>query len=146
MRTWPFVLGGFLLALTVRRRYPAPLAAVYVTSPYGPRVVDGVAQDHNGVDLRAAIGTPVLAIGPGIVRTGWNERSGNYALLHLDGEQDIVAGYAHLSAFSVPQGQRVTAGQVIGLAGDTGNARGPHLHFTIRVNGQTVDPAQYVRL
>lgn len=146
MKAWPLILGAFLLTIAVRRRYRAPLEEVYITSPFGPRVLDGVLQDHNGVDLRAAVGTPVLAIADGVVTWGWNERSGNYILLQLDGSEDIRAGYAHLSRIDVAQGARVTAGQIIGLSGNTGSARGPHLHFTIRVNGDTVDPSTYVQL
>jgi len=144
MKAWPFILGAFLLTVSVRRRMRAPLDNVYVTSPYGPRVVDGQVQQHNGVDLRAAVGTPVFAVADGVATWGYNARSGNYILLKISPE--LTAGYAHLSSISVGQGAPVKAGDIIGLSGETGSTRGPHLHFTIRVNGDTVDPSQYVQL
>lgn len=144
MKAWHLIAGVFALALVVRRRMRAPLDAVHITSPYGPRKVNGVLQDHNGVDLRADIGTPVYAVGDAVVTTGYNQRSGNYLLLSMPG--NITAGYAHLKSFHVGTNARVSAGDIIGTTGNTGNTRGAHLHFTIRVNGETVNPAQYVQL
>jgi len=143
MRSWPLVLGGVIITLSMRRKYPAPLKDVVITSPYGPRVVGGAVQQHNGVDLRAAVGTPVYAVADGVATWGANDRSGNYLLIQSG---DLTFGYAHLSRFDVAQGERVTKGQQVALSGNTGNTRGAHLHFTVKVNGETVDPAQYVRL
>ena len=142
MKAWGIVLGGVLLMLSVTRRLRAPLDDVYITSDYGPRLRNGEWQEHNGVDLRAAVGTPVYAVGAGRVTYGANDRSGNYALLTLD--TGHVAGYAHLS--TIGTARNVEAGEVIALSGDAGNTRGAHLHFTYRVDGQTVDPKKYVRL
>lgn len=143
MKVWPLFVGGLIVTLSMRRKYPAPLKSVTVTSPFGPRVVGGQVQNHNGVDLRAAVGTPVYAVADGTVTWGANDRSGNYILLTAG---DLTFGYAHLSRMDVAQGASVTKGQQIGLTGNTGNTRGAHLHFTVRVKGEPVDPEKYVRL
>ena len=143
MKAWPWIVGGLVFTLSLRRRLPAPLDRVSITSPFGPRLVNGTLQDHNGVDLYAAIGTPVKAVSKGVATWGYNDRSGNWILIE-DGP--YVYGYAHLSSIEVLQGQQVRQGDRIGATGATGNTRGAHLHFTVRVNGETVDPVQYVRL
>lgn len=118
-----------------------PLARSRLTSSFGARrhPVTGGQRLHAGVDLAAPAGTPVQAFADGVVvQAGW---AGGYGLLvsvaHRDGSQ---TRYAHLSRIAVNVGQRVGAGQMVGLVGSTGLSTGPHLHFERRVRGFAVNP------
>lgn len=118
-----------------------------VTSPFGPRNnpnAPGSTQNHQGIDLRAGIGTPVKSALPGRV-TFAGESGGNYGtLIKIQHPGNFESRYAHLSAVSVNVGEDVTAGQVIGESGDSGNAKGPHLHFELRSNGTPINPSGYM--
>ena len=94
-----------------------------------------------GNDLAAAEGTPVLAAADGVVRIAGSHKSyGSYLrLLHADGDETL---YAHMQYLFVKAGETVTAGQILGTVGETGNATGPHLHFEILHKGLRYDPAQ----
>jgi len=92
----------------------------------------GDGRGHQGVDIGAACGTPLVAVGAGRIRVSkYHSRAGNYAVLDLkESALDLV--YAHMvEPAAVPVGQVVAAGQPIGLVGDTGNASGCHLHFEV---------------
>jgi len=121
-----------------------PLRVVRITSGFGPRLhpLLGYGRMHRGVDFGAAIGTPVLAAGDGVVAaTGWSGGYGRRIVLrHPDGAETL---YGHLSreAPALLPGGRVAQGQVIGWTGATGQATGPHLHFEVRLRGVAVDPA-----
>lgn len=100
---------------------------------------------HEGVDIGAPVGTPIIAVQDGIVVYSDNGITGYGNLLvtvHGDG---TAAFYAHCSALFVFPGQRVTQGQIVGEVGATGYARGPHLHFEYRKNGQLRDPMKVLR-
>lgn len=118
-----------------------PLDSVRVTQHFGNTsfAASGAynGQGHNGVDFGGAIGTPVKAVLGGTVQEV-NQGAikycqyGKWVLVkHTNG---LTSLYAHLSAISVSKGQAVTAGQTVGLLGDTGYATGPHLHFTLYVS------------
>jgi murein DD-endopeptidase MepM/ murein hydrolase activator NlpD len=113
--------------------FPLPVLAS-ISSAFGWRVhpVTGTTRMHEGTDLAAAEGTPVLAAYPGEVAAA--EYSGGYGLMvilrHLNGEQE--SRYGHLSEIFVRPGEAVQQGAVIGLVGSTGLATGPHLHFEWR--------------
>lgn len=95
---------------------------------------------HRGLDLRAAAGAPIAAVDNGVVTyAGWNDWGyGNLVVLdHGNGWESV---YAHLSQSNVSCGQSVSQGEVLGLAGATGRASGPHLHFELRYNGGFVNP------
>lgn len=118
-------------------RWDWPVVGV-LSSLYGPRW----GRVHEGLDIAAAVGTPVGASAPGVVlRCG--ERGGYglaVELLHADGSRSL---YAHLSAVHVSKGDVRDAGEPLGLVGQTGHTTGPHLHFELHdPNGQVVDPAQ----
>ena len=99
---------------------------------------------HNGVDYSAPVGTPVRAVGDGVVESaGRMNGYGNVVQLKHGGDKSTV--YAHLSRIDVRPGQRVEQGQRIGAVGATGWATGPHLHFEFRVNGRFQDPLQVAR-
>ena len=102
---------------------------------------------HTGVDFVVGTGTPVSAVGAGeVVSAGTVNAYGNEVIIkHPDGH---YSQYAHLSSISVGVGQQVSAGDLIGLSGATGNATGPHLHFEIRTGpsyGSDIDPIAYLR-
>lgn len=120
-----------------------------MTSPYGYRVhpISGVTRLHNGVDLAAVTGTPIFASKSGVVTTaciGWGNGYGNHVVInHGDGYSTL---YAHQSALNVYEGQIVSQGDVIGYVGSTGNSTGPHLHFTVFKNGETINPMSCISL
>ena len=118
-----------------------------VTSPYGSkRLLNGkVRSYHSGLDFRAPTGTPIYATNDGIVRLAKNLfYSGNHVI--VDHGMELFTGYSHLNEFRVKPGQTVYKGQEIGLAGATGRANGPHLHWSARINGVKVDPLQLMEL
>lgn len=99
---------------------------------------------HNGVDYAAPTGTPVQAVGDGLVdKVGWQNGLGNMVEIRHSGDKSTV--YAHLSKIIARKGQRITQGQQVGLVGATGWATGPHLHFEFRVAGQFQDPLTIAR-
>jgi murein DD-endopeptidase MepM/ murein hydrolase activator NlpD len=99
---------------------------------------------HTGIDIAVPWGTPVHAALAGRVEyTGWQGGYGYTVVLLHDGGLRTL--YAHLSRATVARGQSVAAGEQIALAGATGNATGPHLHFEVRPGAQTVaDPMAYL--
>ena len=114
-----------------------PLDSVVVTQQFG-RTVDAArlytSGTHDGIDLRALVGTPVRAALSGVVQeinqgTVANCQYGKWVLVkHHNGLSTL---YAHLSRISVAKGDSVSTGDAVGLAGSTGYATGPHLHFTL---------------
>jgi len=96
---------------------------------------------HEGVDLVAAPGTPIMAAADGIVVGAEPKgRYGNWIEIVHDGKLATV--YGHLSAFApgIATGVRVEQGDVIGFTGMTGRTTGPHLHFEILTNGRPTNP------
>lgn len=118
---------------------------VCVTSSYGYRVhpITGNYTMHNGVDLAAYEGTAIYATKSGYVTTAtYNYAYGNYVTInHMDGFSSL---YGHMTYFTVSEGQFVSQGEIIGYVGSTGYSTGPHLHFTIYYNGDTVNPMNYI--
>ncbi len=97
---------------------------------------------HTGLDFAAPEGTPIHAIANGTVtEMGSAGAYGNRTIVTLEDGTELW--YCHQSAFGVQQGQKVTAGQVIGAVGSTGNVTGPHVHIEVRPGaGDPVDPYQ----
>lgn len=112
-----------------------------ITSQFGlARVFNGQPRGkHRGLDLRAADGTPIQACADGVVALVDDlYYSGNTVYLnHGDG---VFTAYLHMSKPLVKPGDRVTRGDVVGLAGSTGRVTGPHLHLSLYAQGQSVDP------
>ncbi len=99
---------------------------------------------HLGVDLAAAVGQPVFAADSGVVTfAGWsNWGYGNMVMLdHGNGWTTL---YSHFSQWNVSCGQSVNKGQIVGLAGSTGNSTGPHLHFEMNFQGSRPNPFSYL--
>ena len=98
---------------------------------------------HTGLDIAASKGTQIKVVADGTVT--FAAYSGSYGyLVKVDHGNGIETWYAHTSKMYVKQGQDVKAGDVIALVGSTGNSTGPHLHFEIRINGQHVNPQEYL--
>jgi len=111
------------------------------TSVYGlQRVLNGKPKDpHRGLDFRAPTGTAVEAVADGrVILAESHYYAGNS--MYIDHGNGVISLYFHLSKFDVNQGDIVKRGQIIGRSGCTGRATGPHLHLSISVQGQLVDP------
>ena len=102
-----------------------------------------VSRPHEGIDVSAPMGAPIVAPASGTVtKVGRENGYGN--VLEIDHGNGIVTLYAHCSRINVRQGQRVTRGQTIAAVGNTGLATGPHLHYELHIHGKVVDPLTYV--
>ncbi|MFB7591604.1 transglycosylase family protein [Streptomyces sp. NPDC056169] len=127
-------------------RFSAPVSADIGTR-YGTRGSSWSSGYHTGVDFPVPTGTSVKAVADArVVSAGWGGAYGYQVVLrHEDGR---YSQYAHLSALTVREGQRVQSGQRIGRSGSTGNSSGPHLHFEVRTGpgyGSDIDPLAYLR-
>lgn len=98
---------------------------------------------HTGLDISTPSGTGIRPISAGTVT--YSAFKGSYGnLIIIDHGNGVQSYYAHCSALYVSQGQTVDSGTTIGAVGSTGNSTGPHLHLEIRINGQPVNPQQYL--
>ena len=98
---------------------------------------------HRGTDIPAPEGTPILAAHSGTVLvSGWNDSYGNQVL--QDNGAGLSTRYAHMTQTAVTAGEAVTAGQVIGYVGSTGDSTGFHLHFEVMQNGVRMNPLELV--
>lgn len=116
-----------------------------ITSGYGMRMhpVLYIYKLHTGVDIGAPTGVPVIAVNDGIVTLATYSTSyGNYIMVDHGG--GVATLYAHGSKVLVEEGQEVKKGDPIMLVGSTGWSTGPHLHFEVRIDGQTYDPLPYI--
>ncbi len=123
-----------------------PLARVEITSPFGQRIspLSGHLHFHKGLDLRARAGTEVFSAGDGeVTDVGFHPIYGRYIVISHPGGFETL--YGHLSTTNLNRGQQLRAGAVIGKAGNTGSATGPHLHFEIRRQGVAKDPLALLR-
>lgn len=124
-------------------RWVHPLPGAVLTSCWG------AGRDHRGIDLARASGTPVRAIGSGVVTQAgwiWGGYGISVVIKHGDG---IWSHYAHLSRAGARVGQRVDVGEVIGRVGSTGDSTGPHLHLELArtgaIIGSQINPAPWLR-
>jgi murein DD-endopeptidase MepM/ murein hydrolase activator NlpD len=109
------------------------------TSPFGQRW----GRLHAGIDIAAAVGTPIRAAESGkVVLASWTGGYGNYTCIQHSGS--LSTCYAHQVRYGTSVGANVSKGDVIGYVGNTGNSTGAHLHFETRVGGNPVDPMGYL--
>ena len=126
----------------------APLAFTRVTSRFTKNRLHpilGYTRPHEGVDYAAPTGTPVKAVGEGVVtQRGWSGGYGNQVIVRHGGGLESL--YAHLSGYArgLKTGQKVRQGEVIGFVGMTGLATGPHLDFRLRQSGKFINPAKAI--
>ena len=114
----------------------------FISSGYGLRW--NGAEFHQGIDIAAEMGTPIVATADGVVTiAGWN--AGGYGnMVDIDHGSGVSTRYGHASAVVVTVGQRVRRGQIIAYVGSTGHSTGPHLHYEVRLSGQPVNPTSYL--
>ena len=135
-------LPDFITAGSGYFGWPAP-GNTRVTCEYGSRVLDGIREFHYGVDIGAAVGSPVVAIEDGVVTsTGTNGgTAGTFVKIRHEKDGYVwESKYFHLSEIKVSVGDTVERGTVIAASGNTGRSTGPHLHIGITMNGSYVDP------
>ena len=128
------------------RHFPVD-GAHRVSSAFGMRrhPVHGDMRMHHGLDLAAPTGTPVVAAEPGrVVMAG--SRGGYGLVVDIDHGDGVLTRYAHLNRIEVATGERLAGGQRLGTVGATGTVTGPHLHFEVRLQGRSIDPAQWLSL
>ncbi len=117
-----------------------------LTSPFGVRRFQNgkpTGDFHGGLDQGSPAGTPVHAVADGVVRLvkSWNLHGNTVGIDHGQG---VLTMYLHLSKFATTEGAIVKRGDVIGYVGSTGRSTGPHLHWSLYVNSEPVDPGQWV--
>ncbi|MBO5552240.1 MAG: peptidoglycan DD-metalloendopeptidase family protein [Lachnospiraceae bacterium] len=125
--------------------WPAP-GYTRISDDYGMRTHPtlGVQMMHNGVDMAAPSGSPILAAADGtVIAASYSSSMGNYIM--IDHGSDIITVYMHASGLNVSAGQEVSAGDRIGSVGSTGRSTGPHLHFGVRKSGAYVNPWSYLK-
>lgn len=150
LRLQPELLAGGEYTLTVRT---APSLAFPVQTSANPRIAsfwgdtrDAGARSHEGIDIFGKKHTPLLAAEDGVIRSAGTNNLGGKVIFMRPKDKDYVLYYAHLDSQLVQGGQQVKKGDIIGLMGNTGNARTtpPHLHFGIYAPGGAIDPLPFV--
>jgi murein DD-endopeptidase MepM/ murein hydrolase activator NlpD len=162
--TGRWIVAGFALALGcmphtsyaasshVASKAPMlpPVEPACVSSPFGPRILPNrplAGTFHNGIDIPAPIGSPVVAVAPGtVIRIQRHGIGGLEVLIQHDG---FVGVYSHLGLVApvLAEGAKtIYGGERIGTVGRTGLSYGPHLYFGMIVDGRSVDPAPLINL
>ena len=143
-------MGAQYLRFTERQHSPGPFLQP-VTGPLSSsfgrrRVLNGQPRNpHSGLDIAAPTGTPILAPAAGeVTLTGDFYFNGN--AVFVDHGEGLITMYCHLSRIDAIEGSRVARGAQLGLVGATGRVTGPHLHWSVSMNGNRVDPEQVMDL
>jgi murein DD-endopeptidase MepM/ murein hydrolase activator NlpD len=123
-------------------RWAPPLRDMQITSRFGMRGGDF----HEGIDLRAPVGTPVHAVEGGTVAYAGSRISGYGRMVVVKHGSGLATLYAHNSRLLVRAGQKVARGQRIALSGKSGRATGPHVHFEVRSGLVALDPAEVLQV
>ena len=116
-----------------------------ISSQFGMRThpITGIYKLHTGVDISAPLGATFIAANDGVVvKAGWNNAYGNMVMIDHGG--GVMTLYAHGSEILVEVGDTVTQGTPVLKVGSTGYSTGPHAHFEIRIDGEYVDPLDYI--
>ena len=139
------LVNAALRTMTTPRRWTTPpqppLTKITLTSQYGKqRVYNGQPRaGHNGADIRAVTGTSVRAPFAGtVILTGFHYYAGGS--VYIDSGNGVITVFFHLSDINVKKGDKVAKGQVVAKSGATGRVTGPHLHYSLVLGGQFVDP------
>lgn len=124
--------------------WPAP-SYTRISDEYGNRMHPtlGIERFHNGIDMAAPGGSAILAAYDGtVVAADYSSSMGNYIM--IDHGDSLYTIYMHASALYVSKGIEVSKGQTIAAVGSTGRSTGNHLHFSVRLNGNYVNPRNYL--
>jgi murein DD-endopeptidase MepM/ murein hydrolase activator NlpD len=123
-----------------------PVDGGWVSSGYGVRTdpFTGQQSHHDGADIAARLGSPVYAMGDGVVSFA-ADKQGYGLTVEITHQSGLVTRYAHLRAILAKVGDRVQKGQTVALVGTTGRSTGPHLHFEVVKQGVSVNPAGYLQ-
>ena len=120
--------------------FERPITKYTITSRYGMRR----GKLHKGIDLAAPKGTNIYAAEEGVVKfAGWNSTGYGYLVI-VEHKDNYETYYAHCSKLLVKVGDNVNKGDLIAKVGSTGNSTGPHVHFEIRLNGEPLNPYEYI--
>lgn len=117
----------------------------WITSYYGPRKspYSNRIKMHEGIDVGAKSGTPILAPADGIITfSGVKPGFGNF--VQMDHGYGVETIYAHARKLVAKKGQKVKRGELLAMIGSTGYSTGPHLHYEVRINGTPVDPLYFI--
>ena len=122
-----------------------PIVNSYITSGFGGRAdpFGGGGAFHKGIDFKASVGDPVLAVADGVVSFA-GVKSGYGNVIDVDHGNGYVTRYAHNSRLVVRVGDLVRVGQEIAKAGSTGRSTGAHVHFEVWENGRVVNPRKFL--
>ena len=122
-----------------------PIVNSYITSGFGGRAdpFGGGGAFHKGIDFKASVGDPVLAVADGVVGFA-GIKSGYGNVIDVDHGNGYITRYAHNSRLVVRVGDLVRVGQEIAKAGSTGRSTGAHVHFEVWVNGSVVNPRKFL--
>ncbi len=140
------VTRTLLSAAPAATAWTRPVAGGVITARFGVPGSSWSSGYHTGTDFAVPTGTPVFAAQAGTATTNQGGAYGNSIVINhgvLEGKQ-VTTRYAHLSRFATTSGATVTAGQLIGYSGATGNVTGPHLHFEVMLNGAFVNPETFI--
>lgn len=124
-----------------------PVHEGYISSGFGRRTdpISGRTSMHTGLDFAAPPGTPIYAVGAGVVTfSGRNGAYGN--MIEITHGNGYTSRYAHAQRLVAKKGDLVQKGEKIATVGTTGRSTGPHLHLEVRRNGMAVNPARYIAL
>lgn len=125
---WPVSSGGSISSYFGHRESPGGIGST----------------NHKGLDIACPTGTPIVACEAGtVIAAGYSGSMGNYVTVAHSANMSTT--YMHNSSLCVSVGQTVSRGEVIALAGSTGNSTGPHCHLGLRINGTYVDPLPYLQ-
>lgn len=98
---------------------------------------------HEGLDIAAALGSPIVATASGII--SFVRPLGSFGnVVFINHGHGLTTFYAHVSSFRVKEGQAIKRGQVIAYVGSTGRSTGPHVHYEVLINGAAMDPLKYI--
>lgn len=126
------------------RPTPQPSPESTFAWPLVGRITQPFHDEHRAIDIGAPYGSPVYAGRAGtVVRSGWARTGYGYTVI-IDHGQGLVSLYSHMKGQWVSVGDWVERGQLIGEVGSTGNSSGPHVHFEVRVDGERMNPLDYL--
>jgi len=143
--------NGYIAVLASNEDPPSinPVASenVKMYSGFGMRLhpVEKVKKFHAGIDIRASIGTPVIAPSDGIIsKAGYHKKKGNW--IEIKHDDIYYTRYYHLFKIDVTIDQKITKGSKIGEVGNSGQSFGPHLHYEVIKDGKNVNPEDYLNV